>query len=352
MENERNIVSSSGNSLASTVVAPVVTHVATPVVSPAVPVSVPVNHGEKPEKFNGFLTENAPVLKDDEQDIQAVSAVDAWKHSDFLCRNYVLNGLTDSLYNVYSDKKTAKELWESLDRKYKSEDAGSKKFVRKEMSIEDLVVRLRIEEDNRCSEKRGYNLSVAKANVVEHGQSSKFKKNKSNKEPKLGPKRGVSKKQKFQGKCFNCDKIGHKSSECRLPKKNKNHEANVVNDITQDVADIDLCAVISEVNLVGSNPREWWIDTGATRHICSDKGLFTSFEPMNGEKLFMGNSATSEIEGQGKIVLKMTSGKELTLNNMLYVPEIRKNLVSGSLLSKHGFRMVFESDKVVLTKLF
>ena len=41
----------------------------------------------------------------------------------------MLNGLTDSLYNVYSDKKTAKELWESLDRKYKFEDAGSKKFV-------------------------------------------------------------------------------------------------------------------------------------------------------------------------------------------------------------------------------
>ena len=46
----------------------------------------------------------------------------------------------------------------------------------------------------------------------------------------------------------------------------------------------------------------------------------------------------------------MTSVKELTLNNVLYVPEIRKNLVSGSLLSKHGFRMVFELDKVVLTK--
>ena len=64
----------------------------------------------------------------------------------------------------------------------------------------------------------------------------------------------------------------------------------------------------------------------------------------------MGNSATSEIEGQGKVILKMTSGKELTLNDVLYVPEIRKNLVSGSLLNKHGFRMVFESDRVVLSK--
>ena len=40
-----------------------------------------------------------------------------------------MNVLTSFLYNVYSDKKTAKELWESLDQKYKTEDARVKKFV-------------------------------------------------------------------------------------------------------------------------------------------------------------------------------------------------------------------------------
>ena len=40
-----------------------------------------------------------------------------------------MNALTGSLYNVYSDKKTVKELCESLDRKYKTEDARAKKFV-------------------------------------------------------------------------------------------------------------------------------------------------------------------------------------------------------------------------------
>ena len=39
-----------------------------------------------------------------------------------------MNALTDSLYNVYTDKKTTKELWESLDRKYKTENAGAKKI--------------------------------------------------------------------------------------------------------------------------------------------------------------------------------------------------------------------------------
>ena len=125
----------------------------------------------------------------------------------------------------------------------------------------------------------------------------------------------------------------------------------MIDDISKDVSDIDLPAIISEVNLVGSNPKEWWIDTSSTLHVCSDKKMFSTYEPIEtGEKLFMGNSTTSEIKGQGKVMLKMTYGKELTLTNVLYVPEIRKNLVSGSLLNNHGFRMVFESDNFVLSK--
>ena len=57
-----------------------------------------------------FLTEDAPKLKEDEHDIQVFNAMDAWKHFDFLCRNYVMNVLTGYLYNVYSNKKTTKEL--------------------------------------------------------------------------------------------------------------------------------------------------------------------------------------------------------------------------------------------------
>ena len=64
----------------------------------------------------------------------------------------------------------------------------------------------------------------------------------------------------------------------------------------------------------------------------------------------MGNSSTSKVEGQGKVVFKMTSRKEFTLNNVLHVPDIRKNLVYGLLLNKNGFRLIFESDKFVLTK--
>ena len=44
------------------------------------------------------------------------------------------------------------------------------------MNLEELIVRLRIEEDNRGSEKREFNPFTVKGNVVEHGQSSETRK--------------------------------------------------------------------------------------------------------------------------------------------------------------------------------
>ncbi|XP_076948604.1 uncharacterized protein LOC143620918 [Bidens hawaiensis] len=235
-------------------------------------------HAEKPKKLTGvnfkqwqqklffylttlnltrFLTETVPQVDEGAMDAQSLSAVQAWNHSDFLCRNYVLNVMVDALYNVYCKAKTAKELWELLDGKYKTEDAGTKKFVvakfldfkmidskivmsevqdlqvilydihaegmslsetfqvaciieklppswvdfknylkhkRKEMTIEDIVVRLHNEEDNKIALKRIYGPGTTKANVVEHGQSSKGNKNSGTnnhgKTFNLGPKGG------------------------------------------------------------------------------------------------------------------------------------------------------------------
>ncbi|XP_048320146.2 secreted RxLR effector protein 161-like [Ziziphus jujuba] len=105
--------------------------------------------------------------------------------------------------------------------------------------------------------------------------------------------------------------MGQRATECRLSKRKRN-QAQVMEDITQEVDDIDLSAVISEVNLVGSNPKEWWIYTGATRHVCSDRSMFTFFKPKkNGKKLVISNSTTSKIQDIKDS--KSTSGYVFTL---------------------------------------
>ena len=213
------------------------------------------------------------------------------------------------------------------------------------MSLEDLVVRLLIEEHNRGSDKR-FKTTSERANILEHPETSK------NKKPynKLGAKSATFKKkaQRFAGKCFNCDKEGHRAADCRKPQRKNKKEANAVEDEGDDKF---LVAMVSEVNMMDCNPKEWWLDTRATRHVCCNKSAFCSLDltPIE-EKLYMGNSSTSDIMGIGSVILKLTSGKEMKLTHILYVPDIRKNLISGFLLCNHGFKMVFESRKIVLSK--
>lgn len=64
----------------------------------------------------------------------------------------------------------------------------------------------------------------------------------------------------------------------------------------------------------------------------------------------MGNSATSKVEGKGAVSLKLMSGNILTLKDMLYASDVRKNLVSGFDLVKKGFKIVFKNDNVILSK--
>lgn len=112
----------------------------------------------------------------------------------------------------------------------------------------------------------------------------------------------------------------------------------MVDDIAMNMSNIDLIIVILEVNLVGFNPNEWWIDTNATHYVCFDKKM----SPL---------LATSEIKGKGKVVLKMTSIKELNLTNVLFFLENFKNLVTSSLLNNHGFQIVFESKNLFCLRM-
>ncbi|XP_074313845.1 uncharacterized protein LOC141649042 [Silene latifolia] len=64
----------------------------------------------------------------------------------------------------------------------------------------------------------------------------------------------------------------------------------------------------------------------------------------------MGNSSIVTVQGKGRVLPNLASGKTLELNNVLHVPDIRRNLLSDSLLNKAGVKLTIESDKLVLTK--
>ena len=400
---------------------------------------VPFNtNGLLPEKFNGngfknwqqkmyfyltslnltrFLKEDKPETPEGgETDAHTVATLEAWKHSDFLCRGWILSRLVDNLYSVYNNDKeypTAKHLWMALEKKYKSENTGFQRYAvakllefkmvdsrsimdqveqlqlinneitaegmilpeafivdctieklppswvdfknylkhkRKQMSLESLISRLHNEATIRLSknEERGYQAYLAeqlkakgKGKVGE--KNYKFKNLQATSSTSF--KKHTSGAKKFGGKCHKCGKIGHKPDMCRSkPIQKRPHNANLT--------EADLCCVVTdEVNTVEGNPLEWWYDTGATAHICKDKAMFNTYQQCHtNEKIMMGDIHSTEVAGHGKVILKLTSGHEITLTNVRHVPNIRKNLISGTLLSKAGFSINFHADKLVLKK--
>ncbi|GKB70331.1 hypothetical protein Tco_0931743 [Tanacetum coccineum] len=117
------------------------------------------------------------------------------------------------------------------------------------------------------------------------------------------------------------------------------------NDKTKE---INYVAVISKPFYLDEE-QSWWVDSGTTRHVCNNKALFKTYEPSD-SILYIGNHSTTQVQGIRKVDFVFTSGNNLTLNNVFHVPNVRKNLMSGSILSKFGFKLVFEFDKFILSK--
>ena len=70
----------------------------------------------------------------------------------------------------------------------------------------------------------------------------------------------------------------------------------------------------------------------------------------DGQCVYMGNSSNAAVKGKGKVLLKFTSEKMLSLSNVLFVPSLCRNLVSSILLDIACLKIVQEAGKVVIMR--
>jgi hypothetical protein len=85
--------------------------------------------------------------------------------------------------------------------------------------------------------------------------------------------------------------------------------------------------------------------------VCDDISLFSSYQAGMTGSLLMGNGSHARVLGVGTMNLKFTSGKMVVLlKHVQHVPSSKKNLVSGYLLCRDGFKIMLESNKCILSK--
>nr|GEX83800.1 zinc finger, CCHC-type [Tanacetum cinerariifolium] len=70
----------------------------------------------------------------------------------------------------------------------------------------------------------------------------------------------------------------------------------------------------------------WWIDSGATTHVCKDRCWFKTYDLVeDGSVLYKGDDHFAPVHGKGSVALEFSFVKTITLFNVLYVPKLRKN---------------------------
>ena len=358
-----------------------------------------------------YLTQKAP----DEDTEHFEEEMDKWKKGNKVCRYTILSTLSNELYDVYCSYKSAWEIWDILNKKYVLEDAGSQKYAignflnfqmvdekdvssqihdfhklindlkteeidlpesfvsgclieklpeswrdykncmkhkRKQMSLEDVIVHIRIEEKNRQLDRAEKAKELnSKANIVESSgkKPQKFQNKKKQWKPNNNSFKSHDTSFKRKGNCFVCGKPGHYAAQCRNRHKKENGNPPKANLVEGD--DVIAAVVATKVNLI-AGIKEWVVDSGATKHICGDRNAFSEYMPVREgeEHVYLGDSHPAPIIGKGKVLLKLTSGKILALSNVLHVPNIRCNLVSVYVLCKAGVNVSFGGDKFILSK--
>ncbi|KAL5575402.1 hypothetical protein UlMin_017101 [Ulmus minor] len=263
------------------------------------------------------------LLEPTDEDNDEVKAARKQREDELICRGHILNALSDGLYDLFTNTKSAKEIWTTLEFKYKTEEEDTKKFlISKYFDFKFLddkpllpqiyelqiivnklkAVKIELPEPFQVgaiiaklpstwkdkSEKTNFGPFRARVNDVNksnHYKSNNQKRGNSQKGNFLGLKKDQEKiKNNNKGDYFVCGKPGHFARDCGFRKKQNEGKVNAIED--------EIITIVSEINAIQGNIQGWWYDTCATVHISYDRSFFKTFDEL-GSTQEMGNENRS-----------------------------------------------------------
>ena len=141
--------------------------------------------------------------------------------------------------------------------------------------------------------------------------------------------------------CQLCDKEGHLAKCCwNFLKFKKKQSANIAK-------------AFSACTIQDFNNQEWFLDFGATSHITNNSdNLDVSTIYTGNERVLVGNGQSLPISHKGSVSNIVIPQSSLVLSNVLVVPDITKNIISISQLTKQlNYQVIFDSSGFVTQDL-
>ncbi|UYV76233.1 hypothetical protein LAZ67_13003122 [Cordylochernes scorpioides] len=147
-------------------------------------------------------------------------------------------------------------------------------------------------------------------------------------------------------KCHYCHKIGHWSREYRKRLANEKNKSKNLHDSKGSSSDYGL--ILSD-NQVEPNDI-WYADSGASCSMTFRREWFKTYTPFTSDHpIYLGDNSTLLAEGMGDIEIQayVDGGWYNTyIRNVLYSPQLKKNLYSLSTSTRRGFNVIIKHDKL------
>ncbi|GFZ21302.1 Calcineurin-like metallo-phosphoesterase superfamily protein [Actinidia rufa] len=269
---------------------------------------------------------------------------DDWEELMMKCVSTIRLCIADNIINNVMDEDLASALWEKLEKLYLAKSLTNKLHLKRQL------YRLKMEEGGSLMEHmnvfNGYLDQLRKVDVkineedkalllltslpdsssFEDGESAALAVQSGNRGKKSdgrsGWSNGSSSSSRGKGvQCYYCKEFGHvKRDDCplRKDKGKKCDDASSCNSLV--VVDDGDCLTVSE-------EKRWW-----------------------GGRYFWAMGTPCKIQGVGNVKIKMFDGAIRTLGGVVYIPKLRRNLISLSRMDSNGCKYFAGGGAMKITR--
>jgi hypothetical protein len=96
----------------------------------------------------------------------------------------------------------------------------------------------------------------------------------------------------------------------------------------------------------------WFVDFGASVHMTYNKNWYVNFkETQNGASIYLGDYRAHQIKAYGDIPVTLPNGIVRHICNVVYVPVIKKNLISVTTITDQNLKVEFFKNYCIVKDL-
>ncbi|CAN0128326.1 unnamed protein product, partial [Ascophyllum nodosum] len=160
---------------------------------------------------------------------------------------------------------------------------------------------------------------------------------------------------KFEGKCFNCGKKGHRAVDCRSTKKKSEKSGAAVERKEGGGGVPEVRAAAATVGTARSDEKEEWeSDSGATFHMSHTRAGMSDYKKASpGTSIEIADGKILPVDGFGRIEVDLDqpgrTTKMVRMDDVAYVPGLSRNLMSTvKAVEQWGKPLIYYRNRAVL----